>query len=108
VIANPSEMDPEELKRRLDAGEDILVLDVREPHEYQYCNLGGELIPLGELPRRYLELDPSREMVALCHAGQRSARAVAFLRQQGFSKVRNLRGGIAAWADRIDPAMPRY
>ncbi len=102
------EIQVEELKRRLDAGEDVLVLDVRDPHEYQICNLGGLLLPLGELPRRVHELDSSREIVVHCRTGPRSARAVAFLRQAGFRKVRNLAGGIAAWAVRVDPSMPRY
>jgi len=98
----------EELKRRKDAGEDIFVLDVREPHEYQICNIQGYLIPLNDLPKRVNELDSSREIVAHCRSGVRSAKAVDFLRQSGFTKVRNLTGGILAWADKIDPAMPKY
>jgi len=102
------EMQVEELKRRLDAGEDLFVLDVREPHEYQICNIGGHLIPLGDLPKRVSELDSSREIVAHCRSGVRSARAVNFLQQAGFKKVHNLAGGILAWADRVDPKMPKY
>ena len=102
------EIQPEELKRRLDAKEDVFVLDVREPHEYQICNLGGYLIPLGDLPKRVNELDSSREIVAHCRSGVRSAKAVDFLRQAGFKKVRNLAGGILAWADKVDPTMPKY
>ena len=102
------EIQVEELKRRLDAGENIFVLDVREPHEYQICNIGGHLIPLNELPKRMNELDSSREIVAHCKMGGRSAKAVQFLRQAGFQKVSNLKGGITAWADRIDPKMPKY
>ncbi len=102
------EIQVEELKRRLDAGDDIFVLDVREPHEYQICNLGGHLIPLGDLPNRVNELDTSRDIVAHCKMGGRSAKAVQFLRQSGFTKVRNLTGGITAWADRVDPKMPKY
>jgi adenylyltransferase/sulfurtransferase len=98
----------EELKRRLDAGEKVFVLDVREPHEYQICNLEGHLIPLGDLPKRVQELDSSREIVAHCRSGKRSAEAVEFLRAAGFRKVWNLTGGILAWADRIDPKMPKY
>ncbi|HEV2022187.1 MAG TPA: molybdopterin-synthase adenylyltransferase MoeB [Terriglobales bacterium] len=98
----------EELKRRLDAGEDVFVLDVREPHEYQICNLQGHLIPLGDLAKRVHELDSSREIVAHCRSGKRSADAVEFLRAAGFRKVWNLTGGILAWADRIDPRMPKY
>src|SRR5438874_490071 len=102
------EVQVEELKRRLDAGEDIFVLDVREPHEYQICNINGYLIPLGDLPKRVHELDSSREIVAHCRSGVRSAKAVNFLRQAGFKKVHNLAGGILAWADRVDPKMPKY
>jgi sulfur-carrier protein adenylyltransferase/sulfurtransferase len=102
------EMQVEELKRRLDAGEDLYVLDVREPHEYQICNIGGHLIPLGDLPKRVNELDSSREIVAHCRSGVRSAKAVGFLQQAGFKKVHNLAGGILAWADRVDPKMPKY
>ncbi|HTE87358.1 MAG TPA: molybdopterin-synthase adenylyltransferase MoeB [Terriglobales bacterium] len=102
------EIQVEELKRRLDAGEDVFVLDVREPHEYQICNIGGHLIPLGDLPKRVNELDSSREIVAHCRSGARSAKAVNFLRQAGFRKVHNLAGGILAWADRVDPKMPKY
>ena len=102
------EIQVEELKRRLDAGEDVFVLDVREPHEYQICNIGGHLIPLGDLPKRIHELDSSREIVAHCRSGTRSAKAVNFLRQAGFRKVHNLSGGILAWADRVDPKMPKY
>ena len=102
------EIQVEELKRRQDAGEDVFVLDVREPHEYQICNIGGHLIPLGDLPKRIHELDSSREIVAHCRSGARSAKAVNFLRQAGFRKVHNLAGGILAWADRVDPKMPKY
>jgi len=102
------EISVEELKRRREAGEDLVLVDVREPHEVQICSLGGRLIPLGDLPRRVHELDASRDIVVHCRSGPRSARAVAFLRQAGFRKVRNLAGGIVAWAQRIDPRMPRY
>jgi sulfur-carrier protein adenylyltransferase/sulfurtransferase len=108
VEAGVPEMQVEELKRRLDAGEDLFVLDVREPHEYQICNINGHLIPLGDLPNRVHELDSSREIVAHCRSGVRSAKAVTFLQQAGFKKVHNLAGGILAWADRVDPRMPKY
>jgi molybdopterin/thiamine biosynthesis adenylyltransferase/rhodanese-related sulfurtransferase len=101
-------IEPEELKRRLDRGEDIFVLDVREPHEYQICNLDGYLIPLGDLPKRAHELDSSREIVAHCRSGVRSAKAVSFLQQAGFRKVKNLTGGILAWSDKVDPSVPKY
>ncbi len=108
VASNVPEIQPEELKARLDAGEDIFILDVREPHEYQICNLNGYLIPLGELPKRAHELDSSREIVAHCRSGVRSAKAVTFLQQAGFRKVKNLAGGILAWSDKVDPSVPKY
>jgi sulfur-carrier protein adenylyltransferase/sulfurtransferase len=98
----------EELKKKLDAKADIFVLDVREPHEYQICNLKGYLIPVGDLPKRVNELDSSREIIAHCRSGVRSAKAVNFLRRSGFKRVYNLTGGILAWADKIDPTMPKY
>jgi molybdopterin/thiamine biosynthesis adenylyltransferase/rhodanese-related sulfurtransferase len=102
------EITPRDLKSRLDRGDDIFVLDVREPHEYQICNLGGRLIPLGDLSRRVNELDSSREIVAHCRSGKRSAEAVEFLRKAGFRKVLNLKGGILAWSDEVDPSVPKY
>ena len=103
-----SEISVEELKKKIDSKEDIFILDVREPHEYQICNLNGHLIPLGDLPKRMGELDASREIVAHCKMGGRSAKAVALLKQAGFNRVSNLTGGITAWAERIDPKMPKY
>jgi adenylyltransferase/sulfurtransferase len=102
------EITPAELKSRLDRGDDLFILDVREPHEFQICNLQGHLIPLGELPRRVHELDSSREIVAHCRSGKRSAEAVDFLRKAGFRKILNLRGGILAWSDDVDPRVPKY
>ncbi|HXZ13942.1 MAG TPA: molybdopterin-synthase adenylyltransferase MoeB [Candidatus Sulfotelmatobacter sp.] len=102
------EITPKELKARLDRGDDIFILDVREPHEYQICNLGGNLIPLGDLSKRVNELDSSREIVAHCRSGKRSAEAVEFLRSAGFRKVLNLKGGILAWSDEVDPSTPKY
>jgi molybdopterin/thiamine biosynthesis adenylyltransferase/rhodanese-related sulfurtransferase len=102
------EMTPRELKARLDNGDDLFILDVREPHEYQICNLKGHLIPLGELPRRVHELDSSHEIVAHCRSGKRSAEAVDFLRKAGFRKIHNLRGGILSWSTEVDPTVPRY
>ncbi|HUB03141.1 MAG TPA: molybdopterin-synthase adenylyltransferase MoeB [Terriglobales bacterium] len=98
----------EGLKKKLDAKEDIFILDVREPHEYQICHLNGYLIPVGDLPKRVNELDSSREIIAHCKMGGRSAKAVNFLRRSGFKKVYNLTGGITAWAEKIDPKMPKY
>jgi molybdopterin/thiamine biosynthesis adenylyltransferase/rhodanese-related sulfurtransferase len=102
------EITPRELKSRLDRGDDIYVLDVREPHEYQICNIGGHLIPLGDLSRRVNELDSSREIVAHCRSGKRSAEAAEFLRKAGFKKLWNLKGGILAWSDEVDPTVPKY
>jgi len=102
------EISVEELKRRLDAKEDLFVLDVRETHEYQICNLHGHLIPLGDLPKRVHELDSSSEIVVHCKSGARSAKAVDFLRKSGFKRISNLKGGILAWADRIDTSLPKY
>jgi molybdopterin/thiamine biosynthesis adenylyltransferase/rhodanese-related sulfurtransferase len=98
----------EELKQLRDAGKEPFLLDVREPHEYQICNLGGHLIPLNDLPKRVNELDSSREIVVHCKMGGRSAKAVDFLRQSGFTKVKNLTGGINAWAEKVDPKVPKY
>jgi len=105
---NVPEIQPEELKRRLDAGESLFVLDVREPHEYAICHLGGHLIPLGELPNRVHELDSSREIVVHCKGGIRSAKAIDLLRQYGFQRTLNLAGGILAWSDKVDPSIPKY
>ena len=102
------EITPEELKAKLDRKDDVFILDVREPHEVEICNIGGYLIPLGELPNRMNELDSSKEIVAYCHTGRRSQRAVDFLREAGFKKIKNLVGGIEAWSARIDPNVPRY
>jgi len=102
------EITAKELKARLDRKDDLFILDVREPHEYQICNLNGHLIPLGELPRRVHELDSSREIVAHCRSGKRSAEAIDFLRKAGFRKILNLRGGILAWSDEVDPSVPKY
>ncbi len=98
----------QELKQRLDAGEDIMVLDVRETYEYQIANIGGTLIPMNEVPRRLAEIDRNREIVVQCRSGARSQRIAEFLAQQGYPNVKNLAGGILAWADQIDPAVQKY
>ena len=95
----------EDLKQRLDARENIFVLDVRDQHEYQAGNIGGHLIPLNDLPKRLGELDSNRETVVHCRSGVRSAKAVEFLRAQGFRDVKNLVGGILAWAEKVDPRL---
>jgi len=104
-----SEIDAVELKAKLDRHDDFVLLDVREPHEFQICRIPGSvLIPLGDLPKRVNELDSSAEIVAHCKMGGRSAKAVEFLRQAGFRKVRNMKGGILAWSDKVDPSVPKY
>ncbi len=102
------EITPEELKDRFDHGDGPELIDVREPQEYQIVNLGSRLIPLRTLPRHLNELDPRRELVVLCKTGERSARAVEFLRSRGYDKAKNLVGGIDAWARKIDTRLPRY
>ena len=108
VTTGIPEITPRELKTRLDRGDDLFILDVREPHEYQICNIHGHLIPLGDLPKRVSELDSSREIVAHCRSGKRSADAVEFLQKAGFKKIWNLKGGILAWSDEVDPSVPKY
>lgn len=105
---NRPEMSVDELKNRLDKGDDVYILDVREPNEYEIANLGGHLIPLSELPGRVGELDPYKEIVVHCKSGIRSAKAVQFLQKAGFTKTRNLAGGIDAWAKKFDSEMARY
>ena len=97
-----------DFKRKQDAGEDIYLLDVREPYEYQIANIGGHLIPLGDLPARVSELDSNREIVVHCKMGGRSQKAAEFLQQAGFKKIQNLAGGITAWSDQVDPSVPKY
>jgi len=103
------EIAPLELKRLMDLKAEITVLDVREPPEHELCRIeGSRLIPLGELPRRIGELDRTADTVVYCHVGARSARAVELLSSEGFTRVRNLKGGIRSWAEEIDSEMPVY
>lgn len=103
------EIDPVQVKAKRDHGDRFVLIDVREPHEYQICRIpGAKLIPLGELPSRVHELDSSEEIVAYCRSGVRSGKAVDFLRQAGFRKVKNMVGGILAWSDKVDPSVPKY
>ncbi|HEY8551216.1 MAG TPA: molybdopterin-synthase adenylyltransferase MoeB [Vicinamibacterales bacterium] len=103
------EITAEELKAWRDSDPNLVILDVREPHEVQIARLeGSKVIPLGELPKRVNELDPSRDLVVHCKVGGRSAKAVAFLREHGFDKAINLKGGILAWIDKVDPSLPKY
>jgi adenylyltransferase/sulfurtransferase len=99
----------QELKARLDKGDKPFLLDVREPYEYSLAKLeGSTLIPLGTLPHSLDKLDRNVEIVAYCHHGMRSADAVGFLLQQGFTNVKNLVGGIDAWSVQVDSSVPRY
>lgn len=102
------EISVQELEALVNAKADIFILDVRNQDEYDLCHLNGHLIPLAELPNRLNELNPEQHIVAHCHAGGRSRRATEFLLAQGFKQVQNLRGGITAWANEIDPTMPKY
>ena len=102
------QMTVQELKQRLDAGEDLFVLDVREPYEYQIANIGGTLIPMNQVPQRLGEIDRNREIVVQCRSGGRSQRIAEFLAQSGYPNVKNLAGGILAWADQIDPKVQKY
>jgi adenylyltransferase/sulfurtransferase len=97
-----------DLKRRIDAGEDVFILDVREPYEYQIANIGGKLIPQNDVPQRLAEIDREREIVVQCKSGGRSQRIAEFLKQSGYPSVVNLAGGILAWSDEIDPKVQKY
>jgi sulfur-carrier protein adenylyltransferase/sulfurtransferase len=97
-----------ELKRRIDAGEDPFILDVREPFEYQIANIGGKLIPQGEVPQRLSEIDRNREVIVQCKSGGRSQRIAEFLKQSGYPRVVNLAGGILAWSNEVDATVSKY
>lgn len=104
-----AEVEPRALKAELDQGRRVLLLDVREPAEYQICRISGaKLIPLGTLPDHLKELDSAEDIVVYCHSGVRSGNATQFLRSAGFKRVRNLKGGIRAWTDDVDKSLPRY
>jgi adenylyltransferase/sulfurtransferase len=106
----PREIEPEELKALLEERpETVLLVDVRQPDEHTYCHIpGSRLIPWPELPWRASELDPRVEIILYCHRGVRSAIAASELAKLGFERVRSLRGGIRAWAERVDPSLPQY
>ena len=109
VSEKPGEISALEVKQKIDRGDNFLLIDVREPHEWQICHIPqAKLIPLGELPKRVNELDSAVEIVAHCKSGMRSAKAVDFLKQAGFKKVKNMSGGILAWSDKVDPSVPKY
>ena len=109
MSGSTTEISAVELKKRLDRGDSLKIVDVREPHEYEINRISGStLIPLGDIPKRYVELDPSDEIVVQCKVGGRSAKAADFLRSKGFTKVLNLTGGILDWVDKVDPSQPKY
>ena len=98
-----------ELKKMVDQRKPFVLIDVREPDEYQICRIpGSKLIPLGDVLKRMHELDPADEIVVHCRSGVRSARAVEWLMKAGFRRVHNLKGGVLAWAERVDPSVPKY
>jgi adenylyltransferase/sulfurtransferase len=109
-LADMDQITATELKARMDAGDDIQLIDVRQPDEYAFAHIeGAKLIPLGEIASRMGEIDPSRETVVHCKMGGRSARAIEALRHAGFSgSLKNLIGGITAWSNEIDPRIPKY
>jgi rhodanese-related sulfurtransferase len=102
------EIQVEELKQRLDQGESLFLLDVRDEYEYEISNIGGHLIPLAQLPKRLDELDARNDIVTVCKMGPRGVKAVEYLQKQGFKNVCNLRGGLHAWSDRIDRKVRKY
>jgi len=103
-----ADIDPTDVKAKIDRGDNFVLIDVREPHEYQICNIPfAKLIPLGQLPQRLSELDPDIEIVAHCKSGMRSAKAVDLLKKSGFG-ARNMKGGILAWSEKVDPTVPKY
>ena len=104
------EISAEEVKAKLDRGDDFLLIDVREPWEFETARIeGAKLMPMGDVPSRaHQELDPEGSIVVLCHHGVRSMNVTAWLRQQGFEKVQSMRGGIDAWSRSVDPKVPVY
>jgi len=108
-VNNATEITSVELKQRLDRGDALKIVDVREPNEYQINRIAGStLIPLGDIPKRHAELNPDDEIVVHCKMGGRSAKAADFLRSVGFKRVLNLKGGILDWIDKVDPTQPKY
>jgi len=104
-----TDIEPTEVKAKQDRGDQFVLVDVREPHEFQIARIPGSiLIPLGDVPKRLNELDKNAEIVMHCKMGGRSAKAVDILKQNGFTKVRNMKGGILAWSDKVDPTVPKY
>ena len=109
AVNSATEITSVELKQRLDQGEKLTIVDVREPNEYQINRIAGSvLIPLGDVPKRYNEFDPDEEIIVQCKMGGRSAKAADFLRSVGFKRVLNLKGGILDWIEKVDPTQPKY
>ena len=109
AVNKATEITSVELKQRLDRGDALRIVDVREPNEYQINRIPGSvLIPLGDVPKRQNELDPNDEIVVHCKMGTRSAKAADFLRSVGFKRVLNLKGGILDWVEKVDPSQPKY
>lgn len=107
--ATGHEIEPEELKSLLEKGTPLVLLDVREPGEFEIAHLpGAKLIPKGSLPERLSEVSTADDVVVYCKMGGRSAQSTKFLLEMGYQKVRNLKGGIDAWSERVDPSVPRY
>jgi adenylyltransferase/sulfurtransferase len=102
-------MTPAEFAERRAAGEDFVLLDVREPRELAVASVAGALhIPMAQVPARLAELDRERHIVVMCHSGGRSQAVAGFLQHQGYSRVSNLMGGIARWSREVDPSVPLY
>ena len=109
AVNHATEITSVELKQRMDRGDTLKIVDVREPNEYQINRIpGSELIPLGDVPNRYAELNKTDEIVVHCKMGGRSAKAADFLRSVGFTRVLNLKGGILDWVEKVDPSQPKY
>ena len=107
-IYKMKEISVQELKEKMDAGEDFQLIDVREDFEYEMSNLGGELIPLSGIMIESGKIEKNKPVVIMCRSGKRSAAAIMQLEQQGFTDLYNLKGGILAWADEIDPEIQVY
>lgn len=111
TVSEIPEITATELKARLDHGDDLMIIDVREPEEWEIGNLanhGARLIPLGDIPARLDEFDTDTEIVLQCRSGGRSAKALRYLRERGYTRLLNLKGGIGAWSDDVDPSVPKY
>lgn len=108
MTMTPFEITVEDLKKKLDASEAIQLIDCREQDEYAASNIGGTLIPMNTIPQHLTEFDAEKELIIMCRTGSRSAMVTEFLRRNGFPNAQNLKGGIFAWSERIDPSVPKY